>query len=615
MNTPCDRQTGTTAPIRKYAFVLLSLVLTCAMPGGAQTPASLKITPQPSAAAGVAKVLVEPSTRLFIARAELEAWAKQTVEAAQSGGQLVGSGFALIRPEGPVFSRGIGSADIKTNDRVHPGITYFPVGDIGKLLIAQMLVDLETQNRLTLDNAANNYMTRLSLSSDHNHLSIRDLFSGQTGLTSSLRGSHLYKDKSDRADLGHIKALLKISSSAPPVNSGPPAAAAALPPALASALASVIVEDVGGVPVEQALADRLKIRWNAAPWFNTAEAKDPKYVSQDHRILPTGEVRRSALHPVAPGFEATRGLYLTVNDIAIILASHLKGLDEKDQATQKVTDLVFRKSRIDTVVQGQTRTVDVLELRSTVISNSLHALLIPELEIGFVALVNSSAREPATTRSKTGEEVLPVLGASDLANSFMSHFIALPRTTELEANNGMNEGAGGSSMRKIMQSTFRSPADGAFNRSRPDTPATPLFQRPSVSGLTALFLTFAVLQFALLASARWQATTPGQKISRGLGMASVVFMTATLSFPIVLAFLGHSETLVDPLFVMSQWTFPVGALLALLTAGACLIGWKQGFWGDEREGFQKRLCFTVGSLGVLGLAIVTWQLDLVVLIL
>ena len=95
-------------------------------------------------------------------------------------------------------------------------------------------------------------------------------------------------------------------------------------------------------------------------------------------------------------------------------------------------------------------------------------------------------------------------------------------------------------------------------------------------------------------------------------MASVVFMTATLSFPVVLIFLEHSETLVDPLFRISQWSFPVAAFLALATTVACLFGWKNHFWGDERAGFHKRLCFSVGSAGLLGLAIVTWQLDLVI---
>lgn len=574
MDTPGRRNFGKLRAIKLYAVGMLAVLVSSVTTAMANPATSYEISPPPAAIIN-SNVIVEPSLRALIPRADLEDWSRQTVGAAQTKGQFVGSGFALIRPEGPALSRGFGFGDSETGDAIHPGITLFPASGLGALLVAQILVDLEAHNRLELDNPVNGYLTRLALSPRHNRLTIRELFGNDTGLASSLRGSHLYKDQTDSANLDHIRALLKRSSIERQTNTS------ASP--LAAALASLVVEDVSGKPMQVLLENRLKTEWNVAPWFNTVGAKPTKYVSRDHRILSTGEIRRAPLHAAARGFEASRGLYLTINDMANILAGQLTGLSERSQATRDAIDLAFHKSTAHTTVNGQLHSVEVMEIRSNVGTNSLHAVLVPELEIGFLALVNSSAPRPGFLQSQTGEGTVPLLDASDLVDSFMTRFIAPPESAGLAAG-----------------------------KARPALSSKPLFQRSSVSGLMALFLMSAVLQFALLASARWEASTIGQKISRGLGMASVVFMTATLTFPVALVFLEHSETLIDPLFLISQRAFPVAAFLALATMAACLLGWKNHFWGDERAGFHKRLCFTVGSAGLLGLAIVTWQLDLVI---
>lgn len=606
MDTPPGRKVGICGAIKKYALGILAMILSGFMPAIAELDTSSKAS-SPSAAFAEPEVLVEPSLRLFIPRSALEDWARQSIGTAQSKGQFVGAGIAVIRPEGPVLSRGFGLGDNEAGDTVHPGITWFPASGIGNLLVAQMLVGLEAQHRLDLDDPVDNYLTRLSLSPNHSRLTIRDLFGNNTGLTSSLRGSHLYKDQTDNVGLGHIKSLLKrsIAEHQTDRNASP----------LAAALASLVVEDVSGKPVQTELEEQFKIRWNAAPWFNTAGAKSANYVSRDHRILSTGEIRRAPLHAAAPGFEASRGLYLTINDMAHILTSQLTGLGEHDQATRDAVNLTFQKSTAHTTENGQPGTVEVLEIRSDVGTNSLHAVLVPELEIGFLALVNSSARRPGLTQSRTGDETVPVLDASDLAESFMTRFIALPKSASLMPGSRSNTAANKATRSQVTspeQSSLTSTASPEVKRDRLTSSSRPLFQRSSVNGLTALFLMSAVLQFALFASVRWEASTTGQRISRGLGMASVVFMTATLSFPVVLVLLEHSETLIDPLFLISQWSVPIAALLALATMVACLIGWKNRFWGDERAGFHKRLCFTVGSMGVLGLAIVTWQLGLII---
>lgn len=625
MNTPYDRKVGTCSAMRKYApgtlavilpaflSVILPIILSGLMPAMAELDTASKASPPPSILMEPEvpiepEIVVEPSSQLFIPRGALEDWARQFVGTAQSKGQFVGAGFALIRPEGPVLSRGFGLVDNEAEDTVHPGITWFPASGIGNLLVAQMLVELEAKNRLKLDDPVDTYLTRLSLSPDHSRLSIRDLFGNDTGLTTSLRGSHLYKDHTGNIGLGHIRALLRRSAIEPPADTH------ASP--LAAALASIVAEDINAKPVQSTLEEELKARWNAAPWFNTAGAPSAKYISRDHRILPDGDIRRAPLHAVAPGFEASRGLYLTINDMAYILASQLTGLGEDSQITRDVVNLAFQKSTAQTTANGQQSIVEVLEIRGDVGANSLHGILVPDMDIGFLALVNSSARRPGLTQSRTGGEAVPVLNASNLVDSFITRFMPLSKPASPLSMPGSNTTAPidhtGSKYANNADSSLALTSGLKASKSRPAATTKPLFQRSSVSGLTALFLLSVVFQFALLASARWEATTTGQRISKGLGMASVVFMTSTLAFPVVLVLLEHSETLVDPLFLISQWSFPVAALLALATMGACLIGWKNHFWGDERAGFHKRLCFTVGSIGVLGLAIVTWQLDLII---
>lgn len=555
-----------------------------------------------SANADPAKILSAPSARLLISRPDLESWSNRAVAETQREGKFVGGAIAVIGPDGPVLTRGYGYADHRTQDAFHPGVTWFPAADLGNLLLATLLIDLEEQDRLGLEGKVDNYLTRLSLSSEYDDLRLQDLFGERSGLTSSVRGTHLYKDQDRPSNLGHIKSLLGVDDTAGE-NLGPSS--------LASALASLVVEDVTGMSAETALTALLESKWGASSWFNTKDAAGTRHISSHHRISQSARVSSQPLEPVAPGFEATRGLYLSVNDMAVILGDQLAGLAEDDKATSRVVDLAFRKGALITTVDGLPRRIDVYELDSALDASTLHAILIPELEIGFLAVVNSAAALPNLLPNLTSgltpdlvrRSPPAILDASDLASSFVAQFIIAP------------QGRGVTLPFKNVATT-RLAVSGLQSGGRSALPSTreflaPLFQKSSLSGLTALFALSVVFQFALMASARWPASTRGQTISRWLGMGSVIFMTATLAFPFVLIAIGHSPTLVDPLFLVSQWSFPVAGLLALATVAACLIGWRKKFWGEERAGFQKRLCYTVGSLGVFGLAIVTWQLGLV----
>jgi CubicO group peptidase (beta-lactamase class C family) len=550
-----------------------------------------------------AKIYSAPSARLLIARPELESWSNKAIAEPQRRGQFVGGAIAVIGPDGPVLTRGYGFADHGTQDAFHPAVTWFPAADFGNLLLATLLIDLEEQDRLSLEGKVDNYLTRLSLSSEYDELSLQDLFGERSGLTSSVRGTHLYKDQDRPSNLDHIKSLLDIDDTV-----GENIAVSSL----ASALASLVIEDVTGKPVQAALTALLISRWGAPAWFNTQDATGARHISSHHRISPSAGVSSSPLEAVAPGFEATRGLYLSVNDMAAILSRQLAGLAERDETASRIAGLVFRKDTLTTTVGGLPRHVGVYALKSQLDASTLHAILIPDLEIGFLAVVNSSATRPnllpGLTSNSSGrrasEKDFAILSASDLTSSFASQFIIAPQrqVLALPLESVAKTGLAVSGLRGDSQSAL--PRTRGF--------LTPLFQKSSLSGLTALFALSVILQFALMASARWPASTRGQTVSRWLGMGSVVFMTATLTFPFILIAIGHSPTLVDPLFLTSQWAFPVAGLLALATMVACLIGWRKKFWGEERAGFQKRLCYTVGSLGVFGLAIVIWELGLVI---
>lgn len=533
----------------------------------------------------------EPSTRLFLQRVDLEAWAKNTLGEAETKGQFVGVGVAVFRPEGPVFVKGFGYSDFESRDPLHPGVTYLPAAQLGNLFVAEMLVDLEAAGRLNLDDSIDDYLTRVALPPALRHLGIRDLFGFETGLTPSVRGTHMARGQIETGALGHIKSMLRKSA---PEGRHDPASSV-----LASALASLIVEDVSGQKIEQGLGELLADRWGTIAWFNTTGSQQPKYTSQHHRISRFGEIKRKELHAASSGFVASQGVYLTLNAMTQILANQLKGLEEKSPRTERVVELAFTRNLADGTAGSVPQVIQILELQGNVNTSSVHVVLVPELELGLLAVVNSASQTPDLLPGGGRKKILPPLSASDITDSFLQSFIPLHEPVLTPDTARSFDGQGTQAARALIGS------DRFLDL------LTPLHKRSSVNALMVLFSLSVVLQFALLASARWPVPTGGQRAAKWLGMVSVVFMTATLTFPAVLLVLGHSKTLVDPLYLISRWAFPIASLMATATLIACLIGWKKGFWGDENDGFKRRLCFTVGSLGVFGLAVVSWQLDLI----
>lgn len=541
-----------------------------------------------------ATVEIEPFSRLFLTRANLETWASETLGAAEARGQFVGSGIAIFRPEGLVLSKGYGRSDFEKPDPVHPSITYLPAARFGNLLVAEQLVELEAMGRLDLGGRAHDYLTRVSLPPDYRHLTIRDLFGVKTGLTSSVRGTHLVRSRNPSHDLGHVKSMVKRSVlEQPESRSYSP---------LASALASLVAEDVSGHETEAGLGGLLLEGGSITAWFNSAGSQLPKYTSFHHTISRFGEIDRNPLHVAAPGFVASQGLYMTLDDMAQILANHLKALIEKSPVAEKIVGLAFQQKMIEGAEAELTDPVLMLELKGGVSTSTIHAVLIPELEIGLLAVVNSSSRSPDFAPGGGRTRSLPPLVASDIVESFLQEFVSPGEP-----------GTGGSKNDpSLADGLFKTASHQLIGSDRIVELLSPLRRTSSVTGLMALFLFSLVLQFALMAAARWPAATGGQRVSKWLGMASVVSMTAALSFPLALLVFGHSRTLVDPIYRLSQWAFPVAGLLAVATLAACLIGWKESYWGEEGVGVRRRLCFTVGSAGVLGLTVVAWQLNLMV---
>lgn len=534
-----------------------------------------------------------PSTRLFLERADLEAWARDTIGVAEARGRLTGAGVAVFRPEGSVIVKGFGYGDFEKRDPVHPSVTYLPAAQLGDLLVAELLVELEATGRLNLGDRASNYLTRIALPPAYRHLTIRDLFGSETGLTTSIRGTHLAPGQTEPEALGHIKSML--NKSAPERQNSAPSSP------LASALASLIVEDVSGQKIEKTLSQRLADKWGATAWFNTAGSRQPGYTSQHHRISRFGETERMELYATSPGFVASQGIYLTLNDITRILASQLKGLEEKSPLTERVVALTFAQKTVDGTAEGELDNIEILQLQGSVNASSVHIVLVPDLEIGLVAVVNSAPRTVDLAPGRGKEKILPPLSASDIVENFLQTFIPSHKTTL----------ALPSEMDRPFEDVYTQTSRALIGSDTVLKIFSPLSKKSSVNGLMVLFLLSAVLQFALLASARWPTVTGGQRAAKWLGMASVVTMTAALTLPVVLLVIGHSRTLIDPLYLISRWAFPIAGLMATVTLMACLIGWKQSFWGDEGDGFKRRLCFTAGSLGVFSLAVVSWQLDLI----
>jgi CubicO group peptidase (beta-lactamase class C family) len=583
-------------------------------------------------------------------RADLEDWAWALMTNANTNGQFIGASIVIVTADGPLLVRGFGYADHENVDPIHPAITYLPIGALGNLFVAESLLEFERDQRLSMSDPAGGFLSRLSLPIEYRHLKVEDLFGGGTGLSPAMRGTLSKRKSGAPSDLQTLRLMLKrsLNEGVPPPGASP----------LAHALASLVLEDVAGEPSKALISERLRSEYGVHAFFNSIDAEQPKYTSHGHAISKYGHVTIEPFHASTQGFVAANGIFMTASDISQFLIKQMQARTFKDPEVENVTvkaqSLIFNPSRA-TDREGR-----VLRLSTHVASSTIEVVVIDEIGLAIYAMVNSNARFPDVEAGRGRTPLAPPLNASDITENFLARFLVSnvesPVALSLRGFDGLyvkttaslagpdrlleilspkikvrtsrnqglfvdgdgpyfeeqsshekgtpNIGGNGKSIR-----LYGAP-DGSRSLTLSGETFTQTPRQTNLNSLTIIFLFSIVLQFALLASARWPVPTSGQRLAKWLGITSVLVMNMALFMPFGLLIAGHSPFVIDGLYRVSGLAFQIAVTMALFTFAVSAVAWRHSFWADDGFGTQRRLCFTVGSIGLVGLAFVTFQLNL-----
>lgn len=591
-------------------------------------------------------VTAEDLGRFVITSSDAEHWAESFVREAQARNQIAGAGIAVLSVDGPLVIKGYGFGNTQKRDPVHPDITYLPLGQFGNRFVIEALLDLEKDERVSLHQPANNFLTRISLPPQRRAITVADLFGPETGLTASERGTEVRRSTGYKPRLKELKGLLRRSEKESPDFS--------IASPLAQAIGSLLLEDISGRKTEEILATIIEGRHKAAPFFNTAKTEEPKFTSHSHTITKYGVAEPQEFLATADGFLASRGIHLTLSDAANILSSDLELLSQGEEQALAIAGILYEGG--DAQIAG--RQLKLLNHASRNGMSTIDVTLIPDLGIGILAIVNSAPKIPDVTQATGKPLAPPPLSASDLVENFIA---TLPTEQERSDQRSVSlSGFEGIYRRSALplvgpdrilealapnirvriddtqslivdgEGSYKSPLGQNFANQEtgrtisfsgaPNSKVMSLagqtFTQSGSRSLTLLrtvFWTCIVLQFALLASVRWPVASASERSLKMVGAAGVLFMTGALLLPAALALRGHSRTLVDIEFALAVAAFPLASLFAILTFGGAIVAWRRGYWSADGFGFQRRLCFTVGSLGLLGLAYVAMKWNLTTL--
>jgi CubicO group peptidase (beta-lactamase class C family) len=195
-------------------FSLLALALWVLSFGAAlaQDEAASEATPGPASSAETEAVrtegalAIEPGDLSSASPAEslrdreLEAYVDGLIATWQTVHGAPGYTVAVVRPDGNVFTKGYGLADVEAGVPVDPAATRFHVASISKTFVWTAAMMLVERGVLDLDEDVNSYLERYTVPDGDRPLTLRDLMSHRAGVEENLDLWSVEVAAMDRAD-------------------------------------------------------------------------------------------------------------------------------------------------------------------------------------------------------------------------------------------------------------------------------------------------------------------------------------------------------------------------------------------------------------------------------
>ncbi len=585
--------------------------------------------------------------------ADLETWAKSYFRSAVEDRRAVGAVIVVVDSAGPLYVDGFGYGDLEAREPIHPVVTYIPIGDIGNLFTFNEIYRLDRERRLSLDEPVNTFLTRVQLDPTYSGTTIRDLLQNRSGFTTSPRGSLVRRGSSTPPAIRFAKRLGAKKAS---FNSEIPQYST-----YAAAVATIMVEDLTGEPVDARLSRFFREELDVQPYFNTLDNAPPEYILQHYNVSKFGERTRQELYAAAPGFLAAKGVHLTPTDVgklAVRLLSELTvdpgtGSPEDNVASR----LSYEPRNYQTLAAAGT---DAFGISGHVQSATTDLVLIPELDIGVFVMVSGERKSPdlnlgnnqntvpvPLTARQAAQDLIQRLGeapasvAEQLSPKIIRKLagvyagIALPDNTredffniDKQMANVRVEGDGQLLINEqgpfhpVNETTFMdvNGTVATFHMSKEGKVEALTFANHKITKLVDPNLPVKILAgfgvallagLVLLSAPLWMGHSIKESLAIWAGTLAAGVMVVTVALPAWQYFQGWPSSFVDhsffPIWTAILWTF---AGLTLLTIVFCILAWKGRYWALDGQGLRRRSRFTIGTLGLTCVVFLYAQLGL-----
>lgn len=578
----------------------------------------------------------------------IEDWAEGYFNTALEHNRTAGGALLVTSEDRLLFARGYGIADVSTGGLINAD-TVLPIGQLGMIFVNTKLNDMIEDGLISLDAPASAFLSRIKLP-DTAEVSVQEIIRHEKLYPGQIRGSFVTPGYvSKKSSSGYVKSRMRLQSARAPD-------LAHFSTSLNPVLLGLLVEDLSGHAVREAILDAADEHYGLTPIINDGRTVMPKDRLAHHRISRSGEITSEETLQSAPGFTPANGTYLSLSDMANLS----RRLLAPGRLPSDLSLLGFQKRRYTDRKTFDTSDYYVFLSKVQTVTNALYLLPSEGLAF-FVVLTGVPAAIDLPLISSTAPTSIATVEAADVMEHLMMDFFTpTGRGDDLITEHDLNQFAGtyvnferasfkpdvlfGGTL-NIQRVTTAPPQGLMINNEGPYFPVGPgmftdalggdvvRFGRLApgaplslINGTTAnsrlenarsLYLVgliaslLTLCSLSLLIAPLWVGRSRFETVAKWTGFSASLTMAITVAAPI----LGYMVAY-PPAYVahpaIDAWTIlaSVACGLTALTILFALISWTRGYWAMDGRGAYRRKIYTIGAMGLAGWVLLFYAGDL-----
>lgn len=146
------------------------------------------IPPRPGEEIELPEEAVEPSSKLRLDRADLEAWLDGFMTYALPQGDIAGGVVAIVKDGEVLLKKGYGFSDVEKQKPVDPDLTLFRPGSVSKLVTWTAVMQQVEQGKIDLDADVNTWLDFKIPERDGKPVTMRNVMTHTTGFEEQVKG-------------------------------------------------------------------------------------------------------------------------------------------------------------------------------------------------------------------------------------------------------------------------------------------------------------------------------------------------------------------------------------------------------------------------------------------